>query len=104
MAVAVLIAQIVLIRDLHEWRRQLDGLKLNCEQQNGLRLTGNEESPVRIFVGPGKDLTITIPNLAKPQLSEALATFLARDKGNPDKVKRALGEASEITLALTTKR
>jgi hypothetical protein len=63
------------------------------------------QEPISIFVGEGKSLTVTIPNIDKSQLSDIVAVFFSRgnEKAKKD-FDRLLPEASSITLVLSTER
>lgn len=61
--------------------------------------------PIEIFVGAGKDLTLTIPTMNRNQLIEIIGDFLGRDYKDPTRnLKQLLNSAGEITLVVTTKR
>lgn len=60
-------------------------------------------SPIRIFVGEHKALTVTIPSIAPRDLLDILGTFLSR--GNDDArrdLEKILRESKSLTLVLTT--
>ncbi len=64
-----------------------------------------DSSPIQILVGPGKEVTVTIPNIKRENLESILSTFFGREK--PEATKKmhaALDQASEITIILTSKR
>lgn len=64
----------------------------------------NESAPVRIEIGAHKEVTVTVPNIARDQLAGIAAAFFSRDRPETiPKLRKAFSEASEITLTLTTK-
>lgn len=65
------------------------------------RLAGAAVPPVQIRVGAGKTLTVVFPRMNKLQLSQIAAVALAKgDDGAA--MMRALSEASQITVVMTT--
>ena len=64
-----------------------------------------EPPPIRIEVGPGKAVTVTIPAISKDDLNGILATFFTRDHPEvKQRLQSKLAEASDLTLVLTSKR
>jgi hypothetical protein len=60
--------------------------------------------PIKVEVGTGKTLTITVTRMAKDQLIDIVATFFARDrKSVKADLESKFQEASEVTLVLTSK-
>ncbi len=62
-------------------------------------------NPVRIEVGPGKEVVVTVPCISSKDLQEIIAGFLS---GGDDKVREKIFEvvrrSSGVTLVLTTKQ
>lgn len=67
-----------------------------------------EPPPVRIFVGPGKAVTVTVPAIAKDDLVNIVSGFFSQRTPENLEVKRKLqavfGQSTDLTFVLTTKR
>jgi hypothetical protein len=67
-----------------------------------------ERDSIQISVGPGKEVTVTVPNVSKANLAEILGMFFARkrpeDAGVEEKLKEVFGRSSELTVVITSKR
>ena len=61
--------------------------------------------PISIFVGEGKSLTVTIPNIQKSDMADILSTFFSKgdEKAKKD-FDRLMPESSSITLVLSSER
>ena len=57
---------------------------------------------IEIFIGKNKDVTAMVPNVLKSHMVELASAFFARNQ-DPKRFKEVFGEASDITLVLSTK-
>lgn len=70
-----------------------------------LALSGEpkKRAETEIFVGPGRELRVTVPNVSKKSLANVIVSFLAEDKAAKTNLDTVLETATEITFILTTK-
>ncbi len=63
------------------------------------------QEPIRVVIGKGKSLTVTIPNIEKEDLRDILSTFFSRgDEQAEKKFKSLFKESQSLTVILTTER
>jgi len=60
--------------------------------------------PIEIYVGPGTEVRVTIPNIAKADLVDIISTFFGKgDEKAKTNFSAVIGKASDLTFVLTTK-
>lgn len=66
--------------------------------------TAKGAKDVQIYVGPGKDLTVTIPNIDKQNLRDILAIFFGKEHpASVEALRKAFAESGDVTIVLTSK-
>ncbi len=64
----------------------------------------DDACPVRVDVGTGPSVAISVPGVPKEAMADIVATFLGRDKAGPtSELRRLFDTAKQITLTITTR-
>jgi hypothetical protein len=81
-------------------RRLILLLALSCFAIPGMP---QDVEPIRIEVGAGPSLKVTIPNVAKGDVTVVLSTFFSRgDEKAKKRFTELIGRAKSVTLVVTT--
>jgi len=60
--------------------------------------------PIQIYVGPGTEVRVTVPNIAKADLVDIISTFFSKgDEKAKTNFNAVIGKSSAVTFVLTTK-
>lgn len=60
--------------------------------------------PIEILVGPGKTVSVTL-RIDRQSLVEILSTFFGKGQEKAEaEMRKVLGQASDVTLVLTTRK
>lgn len=64
-----------------------------------------EDRSIRVDVGSGPTVTVTVPNIRKEDVADVLSVFFSRgDESAKAQFQKILGSAKQVTLILESQR